>query len=225
MPFSACTTPNRNADRSCPPSASCAVATAAAIGRRPTSSEGDRGELRAGLSASRVRQREHGGSCDFRRLRAVRGRPTSLSPLVQAVTQRSRHMETNHTKQRLHYKRVAPGVYAAMDALDQYLSDCGLEESLLHLIRLRASQINGCAYCVDMHWKDLRALGETEQRLSCLDVWRESPFYSARERAALAWIWRPEMSITPMAASASTAFRIRCSATCGSTSPRKSSAT
>ena len=96
-------------------------------------------------------------------------------------------METNHTKQRLHYKRAAPGVYAAMDALDQYLNDCGLEESLLHLIRLRASQINGCAYCVDMHWKDLRALGETEQRLSCLDVWRESPFYSARERAALAW--------------------------------------
>src|SRR5258708_13493601 len=62
-----------------------------------------------------------------------------------------------------------------------------LEESLLHLVRLRASQINGCAYCIDMHWKDLRALGESEQRLYALDAWRESPFYSAREQAALVW--------------------------------------
>jgi len=77
--------------------------------------------------------------------------------------------------------------YDAMDALDQYLAKCGLEESLLHLVRLRASQINGCAYCIDMHWKDLRALGESEQRLYALDAWRESPFYSPREQAALAW--------------------------------------
>jgi len=88
---------------------------------------------------------------------------------------------------RFNYAKVAPGIYGAMDALDQYLAKCGLEESLLHLVRLRASQINGCAYCIDMHWKDLRALGESEQRLYGLDAWRESPFYSPREQAALAW--------------------------------------
>lgn len=90
-------------------------------------------------------------------------------------------------KTRLNYARVAPGVYDAMDALDQYLSSCALEEPLLHLVRLRASQVNGCAYCIDMHWKDLRAVGEGEQRLYSLDAWRESPYYSERERAALAW--------------------------------------
>lgn len=90
-------------------------------------------------------------------------------------------------KARLNYGRVAPGVYDAMDALDRHLSECGLEESLLHLVRLRASQINGCAYCLDMHWKDLRVLGETEQRLGSLPAWRECPYYTARERAALAW--------------------------------------
>ena len=58
---------------------------------------------------------------------------------------------------------------------------------LLHLVRLRASQINGCAYCLDMHWKDLRAIGETEQRLYSLEAWRECPYYTERERAALAW--------------------------------------
>jgi AhpD family alkylhydroperoxidase len=88
---------------------------------------------------------------------------------------------------RLHYAKAAPGVYDAMDALDQYLAGCGLEASLLHLVRLRASQVNGCAYCIDMHWKDLRALGEGEQRLYSLDAWRETPYYSARERAALEW--------------------------------------
>ena len=90
-------------------------------------------------------------------------------------------------KARLNYAKAAPGVYDAMDALDQYLGSCGLEESLLHLCRLRASQINGCAYCLDMHWKDLRAAGETELRLYSLDAWRECPYYSDRERAALAW--------------------------------------
>jgi AhpD family alkylhydroperoxidase len=74
-----------------------------------------------------------------------------------------------------------------MDALDQYLNTCAVEQPLLHLVRLRASQINGCAYCLDMHWKDLRAIGENEQRLYSLDAWRESPYYSERERAALAW--------------------------------------
>lgn len=90
-------------------------------------------------------------------------------------------------KARFNYAKTAPGVYDAMDALDQYLSTCGLDEQPLHLVRLRASQINGCAYCIDMHWKDLRAIGDTEQRLYSLDAWRESPYYSDRERAALAW--------------------------------------
>lgn len=90
-------------------------------------------------------------------------------------------------KLRFNYAKAAPGVYDAMDALDQYLGACGVEQSLLHLVRLRASQINGCAYCIDMHWKDLRALGEGEQRLYSLDAWHECPYYTERERAALAW--------------------------------------
>ena len=90
-------------------------------------------------------------------------------------------------KARLDYGKVAAGIYEAMDALDRYAGTCGLDELLLHLVRLRASQINGCAYCLDMHWKDLRALGEAEQRLYSLDAWRECPYYTDRERAALAW--------------------------------------
>ncbi len=89
--------------------------------------------------------------------------------------------------QRLDYAKAAPGVYDAMDSLDRYLDGCGLSAQVLHLVRLRASQINGCAYCLDMHWKDLRAIGEAEQRLYSLDAWGESPYYSQRERAALAW--------------------------------------
>jgi len=81
----------------------------------------------------------------------------------------------------------AGGAYQAMLGLENYLKQCGLEANLLHLIKLRASQMNGCAYCIDMHWKDARARGETEQRLYGLDAWREAPYYSARERAALAW--------------------------------------
>jgi AhpD family alkylhydroperoxidase len=88
---------------------------------------------------------------------------------------------------RFNYVKSAPGVFKAMLGLGQYLHECGLEESLLLLVDLRASQINGCAYCLDMHWKDLRALGESEQRLYSLDAWRESPFYTDRERAALEW--------------------------------------
>jgi len=72
-------------------------------------------------------------------------------------------------------------------ALENYFAECGLDHKLLHLIKMRASQMNGCAYCIDMHSKDARALGETEQRLYALDAWRETPFYSERERAALAW--------------------------------------
>lgn len=74
-----------------------------------------------------------------------------------------------------------------MLGVEKYIRQSGLEESLLNLIRMRASQINGCAYCLDMHWKDARALGESEQRLYGLDAWEESPYYSDRERAALAW--------------------------------------
>ncbi|HEX4020692.1 MAG TPA: carboxymuconolactone decarboxylase family protein [Acidobacteriaceae bacterium] len=88
---------------------------------------------------------------------------------------------------RWNYLKAAPGAYKAMQGLGLYLRDCGLEESLRHLIMLRASQINGCAYCLDMHWKDLRAIGENEQRLYSLDAWRECPYYTERERAALAW--------------------------------------
>jgi AhpD family alkylhydroperoxidase len=90
-------------------------------------------------------------------------------------------------KPRFNGLTLAPGAYKAMIGLEQYLHQCGLEESLLHLIKLRASQLNGCAYCIDMHSKDLRAIGEDEQRLYLLDAWRESPFYTDRERAALAW--------------------------------------
>ncbi len=80
-----------------------------------------------------------------------------------------------------------PDAHKGLVDLELYLRKCGLEESLLHLIKLRTSQINGCAYCLDMHWKDLRAVGETEQRLYSLDAWRECPYYTDRERAALAW--------------------------------------
>jgi AhpD family alkylhydroperoxidase len=90
-------------------------------------------------------------------------------------------------ERRINFPKVARGGYEAMLGLEKYLDQCGLQESLLNLITLRASQINGCAYCLDMHWKDLRAAGETEQRLYGLDAWQESPYYSDRERAALAW--------------------------------------
>ena len=88
---------------------------------------------------------------------------------------------------RIAYTKFAQPATKALLDIEKYLKGCGLEESLLHLVKLRASQINGCAYCIDMHSKDARALGETEQRLYELNAWRETPFYSARERAALAW--------------------------------------
>ncbi len=90
-------------------------------------------------------------------------------------------------KPRIEYRKVAPGAMAAMSGLERYLDECGLEPSLLDLVKLRASQINGCAYCIDMHTKDARARGESEQRLYALSAWRETPFYTERERAALAW--------------------------------------
>ena len=88
---------------------------------------------------------------------------------------------------RIDHRKVAPGAIKAMFGLESYVHQSGLEENLLNLVRLRVSQINGCAYCIDMHAKDLRASGETEQRIYELDAWRETPFYSEREQAALAW--------------------------------------
>jgi AhpD family alkylhydroperoxidase len=90
-------------------------------------------------------------------------------------------------KPRIEYLKVAPSAYEAMRGIEKYLHECGLEQSLIHLVKLRVSQINGCAYCIDMHWKDLSAIGEKEQRLYGLDAWEESPYYTDRERAALGW--------------------------------------
>ncbi len=90
-------------------------------------------------------------------------------------------------EQRLNFVEVGQGALKAMFGLGVPLAKSGLEPSLLHLLEFRVSQINGCAYCLDMHSKDLRAAGETEQRLYLLEAWRESPFYTERERAALAW--------------------------------------
>ncbi len=88
---------------------------------------------------------------------------------------------------RLEYMKVAPELFKALKPMGDYIKNCGLEQSLIDLVMLRASQINGCAYCIDMHTKDARARGETEQRLYALDAWRETPFYTEQERAALAW--------------------------------------
>mgnify|MGYP001062261173 CR=1 FL=1 len=80
-----------------------------------------------------------------------------------------------------------PDAIKPLLALSEYVKNCGLESNLIELVLMRVSQLNGCAYCLDMHSKDARAAGETEQRLYVLQAWREAPFYSARERAALAW--------------------------------------
>src|SRR4030088_2100995 len=89
---------------------------------------------------------------------------------------------------RLDYRKFSPEPLQAMLAMEKYIAGCGLDHKFVHLLKLRASQINGCAYCIDMHSIDARAAGETEQRLYALDAWEESPFYTPRERAALAWI-------------------------------------
>lgn len=88
---------------------------------------------------------------------------------------------------RLDYRKVAPGVREAMLELEKYVMSSGLESKLLNLIKIRVSQINRCAWCIDMHTKDARAEGETEQRIYSLPAWRDTPFYTERERAALAW--------------------------------------
>ncbi len=90
-------------------------------------------------------------------------------------------------KPRIDYKETAPAAFQAMLAFEAYVHRCGLPPALLELVKIRASQINGCAYCLDMHTKDARAQGETEQRIYALSAWRETPFFTERERAALAW--------------------------------------
>ena len=90
-------------------------------------------------------------------------------------------------EQRLSYQQASPEAFKAMLHTEQQVHNSGLEASLLELVKSRASQINGCAWCLDMHTKDARARGETEQRLYLLPVWREAPCYTERERAALAW--------------------------------------
>ena len=90
-------------------------------------------------------------------------------------------------KPRMNFYHAAPEAMKAMVALESQIASSGLEQSLMELVKTRASQINGCAFCIDMHTRDARKRGETEQRLYLLNAWRESPFYSERERAALAW--------------------------------------
>ena len=90
-------------------------------------------------------------------------------------------------KPRISYAKAAPGVFDAMDSLENYLASSSIEAPLIRLVNMRVSQINGCAYCLDMHWKDLMVQGENPQRVYSLDAWEECPYYSDRERAALAW--------------------------------------
>ena len=89
--------------------------------------------------------------------------------------------------QRLDFAKASPIAYKALLGLEHTVRESGLEHGLLELVKLRASQINGCGFCVDMHASDARKAGETERRLHTVAVWRETPFFSARERAALAW--------------------------------------
>ncbi len=88
---------------------------------------------------------------------------------------------------RLEPSKASPDAYAAMLAMERFVRSSGLEHELIELVKIRASQMNGCAFCLDMHTKDARAAGETEQRLHVLSAWREASFYTPRERAALAW--------------------------------------
>jgi AhpD family alkylhydroperoxidase len=90
-------------------------------------------------------------------------------------------------KARLNPSAASAEAYEAMRALSAYTHNCGLEHSLLELVKMRGSQINGCAFCLNMHAKDARRAGESEERLYLLDAWREAPIYTPRERAALAW--------------------------------------
>jgi AhpD family alkylhydroperoxidase len=90
-------------------------------------------------------------------------------------------------KPRIDERKISPQIFKAMASLEATVQSLGLEPQLLYLVKLRASQINGCAFCIDMHFKEAKSHGETDQRLYLLDAWREVPFYTDRERAALAW--------------------------------------
>ena len=90
-------------------------------------------------------------------------------------------------KERLNYMKIAPESIKGLLEIEKYVAESGLDRKVFELVKLRASQINGCAYCIDMHTKDARSEGETEQRLYGLNAWKETPFYSEKERAALAW--------------------------------------
>jgi AhpD family alkylhydroperoxidase len=92
-----------------------------------------------------------------------------------------------NTEMRIDVEHLAPAALRAVFGVEQYVRGSGLESTLVHLVKLRTSYLNGCAYCVDMHTKDARLEGETEQRLYAVPVWRETPFFTPRERAALAW--------------------------------------
>ena len=118
------------------------------------------------------------------------------------MIERAAESAVNHDQhtERLNALRVSPEAYQVMLGFENYIRKSGLESKLMHLVKLRASYINGCAYCVDMHSKDARHEGETEQRLYAVPVWRETPFFTDRERAALAWteavteIWKGGVS-------------------------------
>ncbi len=88
---------------------------------------------------------------------------------------------------RLDYMKASPGAYKAMAQLELFIRQSGLEPELLELVKIRTSQLNGCAFCIDMHTKDARSHGEAEQRIYALNAWRETPFFTEKERAALAW--------------------------------------
>ena len=119
---------------------------------------------------------------------------------------------------RIDYRKFAQEPLKNLLAIEKYIAESGLEPKLLHLIKMRASQINGCAYCLDMHSLDARAAGESEQRLYTLEAWSETPFFSDRERAALAWT----ESVTEIAQThAPTTF----TPTCKSISPKRKSST
>lgn len=119
----------------------------------------------------------------------IESRPKEYSDTVQALSEACALCEEDPAMQsRLNAPKASPAGYQAMLGLESFVrKSSGLEASLLELIKMRASQINGCAYCIDMHSKDARAHGETEQRLYALDAWRETPFFTERERAALEW--------------------------------------
>ncbi len=102
------------------------------------------------------------------------------------IARKSAILETI-VKERMNTQTAAPEAMKALLALQRYTESCGLEQSLLELVKTRASQINGCAFCIEMHTREARAMGESEARLYLLSAWRESPLYTPRERAALAW--------------------------------------